>query len=68
MVSIGVVPLLANKPYMLARLIRDAGLQKVQGNHLHLVSASAASPKVIKPTMRPPITYRTNWGGGDDAA
>lgn len=67
MVSIGVVPLLANKPYMLERLIRDAGLQKVQGNHLHLVSASAASPKVIKQPTRPPITFR-NWNGGGDAA
>lgn len=68
MVSIGVVPALVNRPYMLERLIRDAGLQKVQGTHLHLVSASAASPKVIKPAKRAPITYRTNWGGGDDAA
>jgi hypothetical protein len=67
MISIGVVPLLANKPFMLERLLRDAGLQKVQGDHLHLVSASAKNPKVVKPA-RKTITYRTNWNGGGDAA
>lgn len=68
MVSIGVLPLLKNKPYMLERLMRDAGLQPVRGKHLHLVSNTAINPRVVKQPLRAPISYRGPFNGGGNAA
>lgn len=67
--SLGVLPALQARPYMLERLVRDHGLQRVQGKYLHLVSKDIASPRCKTPIRHiPKSTPPGNYPTGGDAA
>jgi hypothetical protein len=52
---------------MLQRLQRDYHLTTISGGkHLHLAAEGVIA--TVKLPARKPITYRTNWNGGGDAA
>lgn len=63
MATIGILPSLVNKPYMLERLARDTGLVQVSGRHTHLV-------KPGQKVKAKPATIRTfgPYNGGGAAA
>lgn len=62
MATIGILPALKNKPYMLERLARDTGLVKVTGRHTHLVSPGQTIKR--KPAPYTPCPFN---GGGEAA-
>lgn len=66
MCNIGVMPSLANKPYMLERLQRDHNLIRVDGKHVHLVEPTLNRP-FIKKAMRH-ATFSPSPNGGGHAA
>jgi len=52
----------------LAALQIATGMRVALGQcYLRLINADGTAP-ACKPAPRKPITYRRNWGGGDDAA
>lgn len=67
MISIGILPSLQAKPFMLNRLMREHSLQRVKGKHVHLVSDSMVNPKAVTPHKE--IVRRTcSWAPGGSAA
>ena len=61
-------PTVAHNRATLSELQISTGLRVVLGqSYLRLINADGTAP-ACKPAPRKPITYRHNYGGGDDAA
>jgi hypothetical protein len=65
--TIGIHPVLAQKPYMLERMQRDFNLVRVEGKYVHLVNVFLRKPGIKKASSKPVHSFTPTTGGGNAA-